>query len=125
MNNSSYRDQVAMVRRIRSYRLLVVSWRLMFLSAAAGALAVLLRENDVISQAVLAVLIAPIIVVYCLSFFVVIGAGAIHSVQSSAIPLGRASLSVRCDSPACFSRTCSPCRGTCRRILRSDPGPSR
>ncbi|NGM15251.1 hypothetical protein [Verrucosispora sioxanthis] len=89
MNNSSYRDQVAMVRRIRSYRLLVVSWRLMFLSAAAGALAVLLRENDVISQAVLAVLIAPIIVVYCLSFFVVIGAGAIHSVQSSAIPLGR------------------------------------
>ncbi|GIJ35042.1 hypothetical protein [Micromonospora sediminimaris] len=89
MDNSSYREKVAVVRRRKSYRLLVLSWRVAFLAVGAGAAVIILRENNLIGHSMLIAFAVPIIVVFCVSFIVVIVVGAIDSAHSSINPLGR------------------------------------
>lgn len=84
----SYRDELDAIRSRRSYRLLVLSWRVASLAAASGALAQILWTSHLMSRTVLIALIVPIGLVFCVSVFVVIGASAIQVAYFSSSPLG-------------------------------------
>lgn len=82
-------DQVDAVRRRRSYRLFVLSWRLTCLAAALGAATQILWSNGLISQPVRVVVIVPLCLLFCVSVFTVIVTGAIQAAYFSGNPLGR------------------------------------
>ncbi|MEH0974182.1 hypothetical protein V6U77_23930 [Micromonospora sp. CPCC 205546] len=82
-------DQLDAVRRRKSYRLFVLSWRLAFLAAGLGALTQILWSSHLISQTAMVVVIVPLILVFCVSVFTTIVTGAIQAAYFSVHPLGR------------------------------------
>ncbi|MBQ1017273.1 hypothetical protein KBX71_05255 [Micromonospora sp. D93] len=82
-------DQRDDIRRRRSYRLHVLSWRAMFLSLATIASTQVLQAYHLISHGVSVGIVAPLAAVFVVSALTVIVTLGIQAAYLSANPLGR------------------------------------
>lgn len=82
-------EQVAATTRRTSYRLHVLSWRLVFLAGALTVLTEVLRANHVIGHRASVVVVAALAVVLCGAWLLVLVTGAIQAAHFSVKPLGR------------------------------------
>lgn len=89
MTSSTYRDNIIATRNRKSYRLLVLSWRVLCLAVAVGALTQVLWANRLISHTVMIILMVPVILVFLGCWLVGLATLAIQAAHFSVNPLAR------------------------------------
>ncbi|MDG4780324.1 hypothetical protein O7614_11795 [Micromonospora sp. WMMD961] len=82
-------EQVAATRGRMSYRLLVLSWRVIFVSIAVIASTQVLKAHHLISHGVSVGIVAPLVAVFVVSVLTAIVTMAIQAAHFSVSPLGR------------------------------------